>query len=91
MWTKLTDHPAPAWQPIALTQPRTTNPPTKIITTQLISYLIIFSLILFKEIMSPILHSDLKKPISSKHLSEWLRGKVCDINENNIPLRDISY
>ena len=41
--------------------------------------------------MSLILHSDPKKPISSKHLSEWIRGKVCDIYENSIPLSDISY
>ena len=40
--------------------------------------------------MALILHSDLKKPISFKHLSEWIRGKVCDIYENSIPLRDIS-
>ena len=41
--------------------------------------------------MSLILDGDLKKPIFSKHLSEWIRGKVCDIYENGIPLRDISY
>ena len=29
--------------------------------------------------MSLVLHSDLKKPISSKHFSEWIRGRVCDI------------
>jgi len=40
--------------------------------------------------MSLILDSDLKKPISSKYLSEWIRGKVCDVCENGIPLRDIS-
>lgn len=41
--------------------------------------------------MALILHSDLKKPISFKHLSEWIRGKVCDIYENGIPLRAISH
>ena len=41
--------------------------------------------------MCLILDGDLKKPIFSKHLSEWITGKVCDIYENGIPLRDISY
>ena len=41
--------------------------------------------------MSLILDSDLKKPISSKHLSEWIRRKVYDVYENGISLRDISY
>ena len=41
--------------------------------------------------MALILHNDLKKPISFKHLSEWIRGKVCDIYANGIPLRAISH
>ena len=41
--------------------------------------------------MSLILDGDLKKPIFSKHLSEWITGKVCDIYENGIPLRAISH
>ena len=40
--------------------------------------------------MSLILHRDRQKPISSKYLSEWMRGKVCDLYENGISLRDIS-
>ena len=41
--------------------------------------------------ITPILHSHLKKTISSQHFSEWIRGKVCDLYENGSPLRDISY
>ena len=41
--------------------------------------------------MALILHSDLKKPISFKNLSEWITGKVCNIHENGIPLRAISH
>jgi len=42
--------------------------------------------------MASILYNDLKKKaISSRHLSEWIRGKVYDLYENSIPLRDISH
>ena len=65
------------------------KPPTQK-SLPLNSYLIISSLFLFNEIRSLILHSDPKKPISSKHPSEWIRGIVYDIYENSIPLSDIS-
>ena len=64
-------------------------PPKK--SLQLNSYLLISSPFLFNEIIPPILHTNPKKPISSKYLSEWIRGKVCDIYKNSHPFRDISY
>ena len=41
--------------------------------------------------MAPILHSHAKNPILSKHISEWIRGRVCGLNEKGKPLREISH
>ena len=41
--------------------------------------------------MSLILRRDAKKPIPSKHLSEWTRGRVCGWCEKGVPLREISH